>query len=59
MRKIELKMAARSKEESTALESLNSPLTVHTPTNVSTLTDSAVVAIAALGAQSWPPPVNT
>jgi len=59
MRKIELKMEARSKEESTALESLNSPRTVHTLTNVSTLTDFVVVAIAAMGVPNWPLPVNT
>lgn len=52
-------MEARLKEESTALESLNSPQIVLTLTNVTTLTDSAVVAIAAMGVPSWPLPVNT
>lgn len=59
MRKTGLKMEARSKEESIALASLNSPLIVLTLTNVFTLMDSAVVAIAATGAPNWPQPVNT
>jgi hypothetical protein len=58
MRKTELKMEARSKEESIVLASLNSPLIVLTLTNVFTLMDSAVVAIAATGAPSWPQLVN-